>query len=584
MKDHNKFLHVNILIDKIDFQMKKKIFSIITFLILISGVHSFGQLPAFPGAEGFGANTIGGRGGQVIKVTNLDDNGPGSFREAVEAPSRHRLNGNYKYEPWDEYISRLEASGHRIIVFEVSGIINLESNLTISYPFITIAGQTSPGGILITGYQTTVNTWEVIIRHMRFRVGSHRIADGADPEKMDSFDIYGQYWGTNEAYNIIIDHCSFSWGIDETVTITGGVLNTTVQWCIVSEGLRNAGHPEGERSMGLLLSGKYVNPSSISLHHNYVAHNYYRSPLISSPEGVDMLADVVNNITYNWKGGLSPYSRGTPKVNWIHNYMKQGASSNDYSFEVNHKNDLPPEPQLYVEGNIGSTRLSQDEPQWNVGYSWRNISLDTAYRTLTPWSAPQISTSEMSYNYALEILDNVGATKPIRDSVDARVIADFDAGTGDIIDNVVFPDDFPTFQDIDPPLDSDEDGMPNSWEIANSHDPVVADDKTVMPSGYTAIEEYLHYLAIDNNVITSSIAQEVLNNSIKLYPNPTHNVFTIDVGDDVLKKAIIYNNLGEQIGVEVSNRIDISRLPSGVYTIDIITQKGNIVTKKVIKN
>jgi hypothetical protein len=509
--------------------------------LLIYSTCSFGQLVAFPGAQGYGANTIGGRGGQVIKVTTLADSGPGSFREAVQAPARHWLNGDYQFEPWEAYLVRLEASGHRIVIFEVSGIINLESELTISYPFITIAGQTSPGGILVTGYQTTVNTWEVIIRHMRFRVGTHRILydrdalgeiiyysqpqynfppingtcagsvttptngypcaieGGADPEKLDSFDILGQYWATNEAYNIIIDHCSFSWGVDETVTITGGVLNATVQWSIVTEGLRLAGHPKGERSMGMLISGKYVNPTTISLHHNYIAHNYYRTPLIASPNDVDTVADIVNNISYNWKGGMSPYSGGAAKVNWTHNYMKQGASSNSYSFEVSYHDQSAPAPMIFVEGNIGSTRLNQSQPQWNVGDSWQNLLLSEDYRTLTAWSAPAISTTEMSYDYALQVLNDVGATYPVRDNVDFRVVTDFGASTGDIIDNINFPSDYPIYQNLPIPVDSDNDGMPDLWEISNHLNPLLADNNNIFPSGYTAIEEYINGLTSTNS-------------------------------------------------------------------------------------
>lgn len=476
--------------------LQKGIFLVALILFLSCFEYAY-ALPAFPGAEGFGAETVGGRGGQVIKVTNLNDSGPGSFREAVESAPRHWLNGStYEYEPWDEYQARLEASGKRIIVFEVSGIINLESSLRISYPFITIAGQTSPGGILVTGYQTTVNTHDVIIQHMRFRGGSHAIADGADPEQLDAFDILGQYWAVNEAYNIIVDHCSFSWGVDETFAISGGVLNTTVQWCIVSEGLSHAGHPKGEHSKGLLVSGKYVYPNSISLHHNYFAHNNDRCPQISSPEDVEMLADAVNNVSYNWYGGLSPYSGGSAKVNWVHNYMKQGIESNDYSFEVAYANPISPTELIYVNGNIGSTRLSQSEPQWNVGVGWRNELLSESYRRLTPWETPPISTTEMSYDYALEILEDVGATKPIRDSVDQRVVADFDAGTGVIIDNIIYPDDFPTFENLPAPADIDNDGMADNWETDRGlnvglNDSAGDDDN----DDYTNIEEYLHYLA-----------------------------------------------------------------------------------------
>ncbi len=447
----------------------KKCYLPVMLILLISITSSFGQI-AFPGAEGYGANSIGGRGGQVIKVTNLDDNGLGSFREAVMT------------------------LGPRIVVFEVSGIINLESDLFILNPNITIAGQTSPGGILITGRRTKINTHDVIIQHIRFRVGSHQIANGADAEKLDALNIVGKRWGSNEAYNIIIDHCSISWGVNENLSITGGVTNATVQWCIISEGLSNAGHPDGEHSKGLMISGKYEFPNSVSIHHNYIAQNTTRTPLIYSPDDVETVVDGVNNITYNWKGGLSPTTDGLPKVNWVHNFAKQGKQSHSYSYEFRHSPSGTPTQQFYVEGNIGSTRLSQSEPHWNVGLSWRNELLPTAWQRTSPWPAPPVNTTEMSYDYALEILADVGATAPVRDAVDARVIADFAAGTGDIIDNVTYPDDFPTFQDLPALLDTDDDGMPDTWETTIGLNPLEADNNTPMISGYTAIEEYLNEL------------------------------------------------------------------------------------------
>lgn len=467
------------------------------------------SVTAFPGAEGFGANSVGGRGGTVIKVINLNDAGPGSFREAVEAPPRSWADGTYNWESIDEYQARLNSYGPRIVVFEVSGIINLESDLWITYPYLTIAGQTSPGGILVTGYQTTVKTHDVIMQHMRFRVGSHRIADGADPEQLDSFDIWGPYWGEPvDTYNVIIDHCSFSWGVDETFTSAGGVLNATIQWSIFSEGLSQAGHPKGEHSKGLMISGKYTYPNSVSVHHNYIAHNRDRNPLISSPDGVDVFADAVNNVAYNWYGCLPMISQGSPKTNWVHNYAKQGPESNPSCYEIYHypdgcssSGDYPgcqnPIPLIYVEGNLGLKRLDQAQGEWDaVGYIYYDLPLDEGYRQLTPWPASPITTTEMSYAYALEILNDVGATRPVRDSVDERVIADFDAGTGAIIDNVVYPDDFPTFTAPPYPTDVDNDGMADNWEVSEGLK-VGVDDSALDENsdGYTNIEEYLYYLS-----------------------------------------------------------------------------------------
>ena len=427
------------------------------------------SLPAFPSAEGFGANTIGGRGGQVIKVTNLNDSGPGSFREAVTA------------------------SGPRIVVFDVSGHINLQTDVTITTPYLTIAGQTSPGGVMVTGSKTVINTNDVIIQFMRFRIGSHNMPDA---EKHDNLAVLGRRWRSNDAYNIIFDHCSFSWAVDENMDLAGGVENFTLQWSIISEGLNDAGHPKGQHSKGLLVDGEQY-PSSISIHHNYFAHNADRNPLVGSSSDTETRADVVNNVMYNWYGGLAPLAERHAQVNWIHNYSKPGVSSNASSRETIYNGyGGAPQQLLYVHGNIGATRLEQDNNHWTVGNSWRDEDLSTEYRKDTPWAADQVNTTVMSHDYALQVVQDVGANKPARDSVDARVIADFGAGTGDIIDNVSYPADYPTFPNVTPPADSDNDGMADSWEIANGLDTSVNDallDNDC--DGYPNIEDYLHYLA-----------------------------------------------------------------------------------------
>ncbi len=475
-------------------------------------------IPSFPGAEGFGADTIGGREGAILKVTNLNDSGAGSFRAAVTA------------------------SGARIVIFEVSGIIHLESSLAINNPYLTIAGESSPGGICVSDWGVSLSTYEVIIRHMRFRVGIGGlvydvdgsdeiiyydqpqynfpptgpggtclggvttealgypcvISGGADPETLRSFIINGDYWA-NPAYDIILDHCSFTWGVDETLAITGGVTDLTVQWCIVAEPLNRSGHPEGQHGNGLYFDGKYTYPSEGSIHHNYIAHCYDRPPWIYSPEttGGTMTADFVNNVVYNWYGGTSPRSGGIAKTNFVHNYCKQGDSSNSYSYEVSHNYLVTPIiEQIYVLGNIGSTRLLQTDPEWNVGKEWRDELLDDDYQSATPWTVPAVGTSTMSLSYANETLEDVGATKPFRDDVDARLVADFAPGTGDIVYSITIPDDYPTYPTPSYPTDTDNDGMADSWETENglnvgSNDSAGYDSGT----GYTNIEDYLHTLA-----------------------------------------------------------------------------------------
>lgn len=460
-------------------------YSLMLFLLLITSLEASAnaELLAFPGAEGFGANSVGGRGGQVIKVTNLNDSGPGSLRTA------------------------LTASEKRIVVFDVSGIINLQSDLTIRTPYLTIAGQTSPSGIMVTGRSVTINTHDVIVQHMRFRVGSHGATSSDDYETLDSIRIVGNSqpaWYPNEAYNIIFDHCSISWGVDENFEVALGATNITVQWSIISEGLRYAGHPKGEHSKGFIVWGRLATtPMAISFHHNYLAHNTDRNPMISGSEVApypDVFLDAINNVVYDFYGGLTMMTYGPAKVNWINNYVKQGTLSALYAFEAVHfPTGFAVKPHIFTEGNIGSRRLSLTDPQWLVGLEWRNELLSTDFRALNRWPASPVNTVEASVEMADCILSAVGATAPVRDSVDLRVLNDFPNGTGTFMDNVIYPDDFPMYSTSAPPADDDGDGMADSWEVSEGLDPSSNDSAQDKDGdGYTNIEEYLHNLSTMN--------------------------------------------------------------------------------------
>lgn len=212
---------------------------------------------AFPGAEGFGAYSRGGRGGKVLFVTNLNDSGPGSLREAVDT------------------------EGPRTIIFRVSGTINLKSTLQIRQPFLTIAGQTAPGdGICIKGHKVVVDAHDCIVRYIRIRLG--------DEENVPD-DAFSTYRG---AKNTIIDHCSASWAVDETMSATY-VKNVTFQWCIISESLNNSVHPKGKHGYGSLINGEEV-----TYHHNLYAHHSDRVP---RPAACKL--DFINNVLYDFGGG-----------------------------------------------------------------------------------------------------------------------------------------------------------------------------------------------------------------------------------------------------------------------------------------
>ncbi len=253
-------------------------------------------IPAFPGAEGFGANALGGRGGDVIEVTNLNDDGPGSLRAAINS------------------------EGPRIVVFRTGGTIELQSTLEIINPFITIAGQTAPGGGITLKNRSSskgtlfVRTHDVVIRNLRSRPGppAERSSNG------DAIEILGP-----DAYNIIIDHCSFSWAIDEVVSTWYAAHNITIQWSIIAEGLNCSKHEKGCHSMGMLLGSE--GSGNISIHHNLFAHNHQRNPFIKTSG----LVDVVNNVIYNPWGtpSVATDDFGEVQVNYIANYFKRGADT-----------------------------------------------------------------------------------------------------------------------------------------------------------------------------------------------------------------------------------------------------------------
>ncbi len=257
-----------------------------------------GELPAFPGAEGFGTRTPGGRGGKVYTVSNLNDSGPGSLREACEA------------------------EGPRIIVFAVDGYISLASDINVNHPYCTIAGQTAPGGgICLRAGGLNVLTHDVVIRHVRFRMG--RLDGSPDSGFRDGFRMHG----TPPRYNVVLDHCSITWAMSRNIITWGGAHDITVQWCIIAEPLYDPGPTDrGLVGMGFLIGD---NSEGISVHHTLFAHNYQRNPRLK--HGVR--ADLVNNVVYNWQDGAAslcgdfkrePVAAAPVKVNIINCWYKAG--------------------------------------------------------------------------------------------------------------------------------------------------------------------------------------------------------------------------------------------------------------------
>ena len=276
--------------------MKNKLLTILIVAFSVCmGCMAQGDLPAFPSAEGFGMYTTGGRGGSVFHVTSLEDNGgQGTFRKGVEADDA------------------------RIIVFDVSGTIHLRRALNIKGNK-TILGQTAPGdGICIADYPVEIKGSNVIIRYMRFRLGNKYVANHE-----------GDGLGAMDCNNIIVDHCSVSWSIDECLSVYGGK-NLTVQWCIASQSLKNAGHSKGAHGYGGNWGG-----SGASYHHNLIAHNESRAPRLGPRPGTqqDERMDMRCNVIYNW-GGEGCYGGEGMNVNMVNNYYKPGPCTLKSSTQV----------------------------------------------------------------------------------------------------------------------------------------------------------------------------------------------------------------------------------------------------------
>jgi pectate lyase len=433
-------------------------------------------VPAFPGAEGFGANTPGGRGGKTILVSNLNDSGPGSLRAAIEAK-----------EP-------------RIVVFRVAGTIKLESSLDITSPYITIAGQTAPGGgITLRNIHAradpliAINTHDVIVRYLTLRTGP--------PAAGDAMGIISR---SHDAYNIIIDHNSMSWGVDQVFATWYDVHNISIQWNIFSEALDCSIHPKGCHSKGSLL-GSYASDENknqpgaknISFHHNLMAHNGERNPLIKT-SGV---CDVVNNVVYNPFGTFSHVDMDRQlaliPVNYIGNYFKVGPDTTLGKYGIRAINPGEFGAQIFVQGNIGPHREEVALPEINI------VDPNSRqYVTNSRNPAPRVTTTTAVEAY-IAVLENAGAKLGLncdgsffdrRDEIDKRIINDVVHGTGKIIDDPLEVGGWLTIPLATPCDDADLDGMPDAWEKIFGFNPNDPFDSRVdnNGNGYTNLEDYLN--------------------------------------------------------------------------------------------
>lgn len=441
------------------------------------------QTTAFPGAEGFGKFATGGRGGEVVAVSSLADDGPGSFREALRAFPTQPLT----------------------VVFSVGGLIELKSPLLIRRSNLTIAGQTAPGdGICLKGHSFMLNGagkvgnhGNIIIRFIRSRPG------GTLKSGLYGFDM-------ENCHDVIVDHCSFSWANEECAAMYD-TKNTTVQWCIVSEGLYEAGHQKGHRSYGGVWGGQ-----SASYHHNLIAHQHSRAVRFNGSRAHDTIAlvDYRNNVIYNWGNVNAPYGGdvkirgGVSQVNMVGNYYLPGPATPPtlkYVQALDAGTASTGFGQWHLSGNVmeGNKRLTKDN--W-AGLDLSKIAIEHQAEAKVAQPFPvSVAVPEQSAAVALTtVLQYAGVTFPKRDDVDRRVVAEVQArkssgmgvfGNGGIIDSPAAVGGWPAYQTAKALTDTDNDGIPDTWEQRHGLDAKNgADRNRFAKDGYTMLEHYLNGL------------------------------------------------------------------------------------------
>jgi pectin methylesterase-like acyl-CoA thioesterase len=426
---------------------------------------------AFPGAEGAGAYATGGRGGDVYYVTTLADSGAGSLRTGISgAPA-----------------------GGRTILFKVSGNIALNSTLTVNKPNITVAGQSAPGdGICIQDESFNIAANNVIVRHMRTRLGTNNLAEA------DGMWI-------NSGTNIIVDHVSASWSVDEVLSTSRSVANLTVQNCFITESQKDSIHVKGEHGYGGIISAEAN--VTFTYHHNLYAHNSSRNPRVGSDSQAGTLRlDFRNNVVYDW-GFYAGYSGDTNEnveINYVNNYLVAGPISTQTKAFVGGATTT----WIYQSGNYIDNDKDLLFDGANTGWGMFG---GTMTQLASPLAVPAMPTDTAPV--ALQrVLAQAGAMPWRRDAIDQRIVASVRNHTGttiDFINPTPFAGDYitnggsigvnpwPTLASETAPTDTDNDGMPNYWELANGLNPNLPSDRNItnVITGYTKLEEYLNWLA-----------------------------------------------------------------------------------------
>lgn len=545
------------------------------------------QQLSFPGAEGHGAFSEGGRNGELLIVDNLNDSGPGSLRDAVNRP------------------------GPRTIAFEISGIIDLDSTLVISDPYITIAGQIAPGeGVTIRGEQVAIQTHHVIIRFIRFRPGDYneRRPGGADWNGMDAVDI-GKY-DSDEVHDIILDHCSFSWATDELVGIWHTSQNITIQNSIFSEPLHH--FPDHEQypysGQGLLIG---ANSTNISILRNLFAHNFDRHPYMNAAGHLDFR----NNIIYNAGGRVARFQNQPGKlqtVNFINNHIISGPSSL-YNREISIRRTSITNiynGKLFIRGNISNQNSTADRDNWQMVFDEENDQIfPDSIQSTFEFETVQTTTLPTEDLFP-ELEQSFGAYLPLRDAVDERILLNTVQHTGGVISSPNRVLGWPNKEIVRASIDPN-----NNWQETygihlNKPEDANADYNG---NGYTNLEEFLNgtdpqndesYKSITEAFPPSSASSQrgfgILSNSSpdnsfelhRNYPNPFNSSTNIKIsihtgGNYTLE---VFDSAGQRVSTILDNELhpgeydmrwSANRFSSGSYYMRL-SGRGESQTRALI--
>jgi hypothetical protein len=466
-------------------------------LLLFSFITPASAIPpkAFPTAEGYGTQTVGGRGGVICEVTNLDDSGVGSLRNCVEG-----------------------ITGARTVVFKTGGTISLANDIIINaaHSYITIAGQTAPGdGIQIKnwGFYIQDGAHDVVIRYLRIRPGS----DACIAKGLNSCDYNSgvEMWGVdipNRVYNVVLDHLSIQWSVDQNATVWDSVSDVTIQNCIIASGA-TSGHSKGSHSMGFLAGGDIgvdtVHPRSISIHHTVFAHNQERNPRVDDPSIFDFRNNVIyyyptynsGNIRMQKATNLYPVNFNTTQANFVNNVYKKNPLDLGDAGSYNTILDVDSQTRIYITGNYSPLYPTGTVNDFNPGNIYGgNSGINLLSSPVTTPFVTTYSTSLVLTN----VLPSAGAKLPTRDIIDSRIMDDIINGTGTVGQD---QNNWPTLAVGTASVDTDHDGMPDDWETTHSLNPNNSSDRNsdANNNGYTAVEEYLNELAGDPAVSSGTL-------------------------------------------------------------------------------